>query len=182
MRLFLALRVCFRILFDRAFAQRVVDLSNGETSASATAAPPVAARPAEPVKPAKPARSDALNLLAALQREGRLVDFLMEPLDGYSDAQVGAAARDVHRNCAAVLRRMFALRPLTDQAEGSSMEVAEGFDAARIRLTGAVQGRGPFRGALRHHGWEAAQVTLPDWVGTAESQRVVAPLELEVRG
>lgn len=187
MRVVLAIRVFFRALFDRKFADGVRKLAadGGAPAASPASSSPASAaapRSAEPSKPVKPGRSDALNLLAALQREGRLVDFLMEPIDGYGDAQVGAAVRDVHRHCAAVVQRMFALKPLTEQAEGSSLEVAEGFDAARIRLTGAVQGRGPFRGALCHHGWEATQVALPEWVGTSESQRVVAPMELEVRG
>ena len=35
-------------------------------------------------------RHDALSLLAVLQREARLLDFLKEPVEGYSDAQVGA--------------------------------------------------------------------------------------------
>lgn len=181
MRLVLAFRAFLRTLFNRPFADRVADLMSAgpESAPKAPAAPAV--RPAEPQKPARPARNDALNLLAALQREGRLVDFLMEPIEGYSDAQIGAAARDVHRNCSAVLQRMFALRPLTEQAEGAAVEVATGFDASRVRLTGAVQGGGPFRGELRHHGWEAAQVALPEWVGSTESQRVVAPMELEIR-
>src|SRR5262245_52773100 len=34
-------------------------------------------------------REGALALLALLQREGRLVDFLREPLDGFSDADIG---------------------------------------------------------------------------------------------
>ncbi|NJL27802.1 MAG: DUF2760 domain-containing protein, partial [Thermoanaerobaculia bacterium] len=33
----------------------------------------------------------ALLLLATLQREARLIDFLMEPIDGYTDAKIGAA-------------------------------------------------------------------------------------------
>ena len=46
-------------------------------------------------------RDGALALLALLQREGRLVDFLREPLDGYGDADIGAAAR----TCTAAARR-----------------------------------------------------------------------------
>src|SRR5207253_6846543 len=36
----------------------------------------------------------AVQLLAILQREGRLLDFLQEDVDGYADAQIGAAVRD----------------------------------------------------------------------------------------
>ena len=61
-----------------------------------------------PLVPKPPARSEAITLLAALQREARFVDFIQESLAGYTDAQIGAAARDVHRDCGTVLKRMFA--------------------------------------------------------------------------
>src|SRR5579875_2269671 len=55
-------------------------------------------RPAAVTAPPAPARTPppetaALALLAALQEEGRLVDFLTEDIAPYSDAQVGAAVR-----------------------------------------------------------------------------------------
>lgn len=177
-RLILAFKAFFLILFKAGFADAVRRITAGETKPAAPSRPePV--RPAEQPKP-RPSRSDALNLLAALQREGRFVDFIKESLDGYGDAQIGAAARDVHRDCAAVVERMFALRPLTDQSEGSSLEVADGFDAARYRLTGNVSGKPPLRGTVRHHGWQATRCELPEWLGSADAQRVVAPIELEV--
>src|SRR5690242_19459542 len=58
---------------------------------------PAAAPPQKPLKEAH--RDGALAMLALLQREGRLIDFLREPLDGFSDGDIGAAARDVHRGC-----------------------------------------------------------------------------------
>jgi hypothetical protein len=183
-RIILAIRVFFRTLFQAQTAQAVAGLLSAEPTPAAAAAKPAPAAPPQAPKPApakpKPARSDALNLLAALQREARFVDFIREPIDGYSDAQIGAAVRDVHRDCGAVIERMFALRPLTDQAEGQPMEVGEGFDAARVRLSGNV-GKPPIRGTIRHHGWEASRTELPEWVGSAEAAKIVAPIELEVR-
>src|SRR5262245_5631107 len=44
--------------------------------------------PPKPV-PVKPS-CEPLRLLTILQREGRLVDFLLEDIDGYTDQQVGA--------------------------------------------------------------------------------------------
>jgi hypothetical protein len=152
-----------------------------------TSAPPrMPEPPARPVakKPpaAKPpARSDAITLLAALQREARFVDFIQEPLTGYTDAQIGAAARDVHRDCGAVLARMFALRPAVSDEEGKEVEVPAGFDSGRWRLTGNVTGEPPFRGRLVHPGWEATTCELPTWSGTAAAQRIVAPAEVELR-
>ena len=137
-------------------------------------------KPAAPKPPPKPARSEAVTLLAALQREARFVDFIKEPLDGYSDAQIGAAARDVHRDCGKVLDRLLAIRAIDSQEEGSTLEVPAGFDAGRYRLTGNVAGNPPFRGRLVHHGWEAGEVQLPEWSGTPQSARVIAPIEVEL--
>ena len=69
----------------------------------------MAPAPVRPVPAAPPAaepaprRSDAITLLAALQREARFVDLVQEPLGEYSDDQIGAAARDVLRDCREVL-------------------------------------------------------------------------------
>ena len=137
-------------------------------------------KPAPAKQPTKPVRSEAITLLATLQREARFVDFIKEPLDSYSDAQIGAAVRDVHRDCGKVLDRLFAIRSLVDQEEGSPIEVPTGFDAGRFRLTGNVTGDPPFRGRLAHHGWEATEVQLPGWSGTQLSARIVAPVEVEL--
>ena len=94
-------------------------------------------------KPRRVIRSDAVTLLDALQREARFVDFVQEPLADYSDAQIGAVARDVHRDCGRVLERLFALRPIEQREDGAEMEVPAGFDAGRYRLTGNVTGE-PF--------------------------------------
>ncbi len=141
------------------------------------AAKPAAAKPAAK----QAARSDAITLLAALQREARFVDFIQESLAGYSDAQIGAAARDVHRDCAAVLARMFALRPAVTEEEGKEVEVPAGFDASRWRLTGNVTGQPPFHGWLVHPGWEATVCELPTWSGSTEAVRIVAPAEVELK-
>jgi hypothetical protein len=178
-RLIVAVRALFRVLFDGAAAAEVERVLNGEPIALPAPAARVATLKAPPAKK-KPTRSDALTLLAALQREARLVDFLQEPLDGYADAQIGAAVRDVHRDARAAIRRMFDLQPLTDKAEGETIEVAAGADAMRFRLTGNVAGSPPFRGTIRHHGWQAAKCELPEWTGGSEGQPVVAPIEVEV--
>lgn len=181
MRLGFALRVFFRVLRDRDMAEQIARLIRGDTSSAfapagpALAEPPVAAT-AEPTS----ARSDALTLMAALQREARLVDFLKEDLSGYDDAQIGAAVRDIHRDAAAVLERLFALRPLRDQEEGTQVEIPVGFDPAQVKLTGQVTGSPPFRGTLAHPGWQATQCELPTWSGQGVNARVIAPAEVEV--
>ncbi|MBN1912022.1 MAG: DUF2760 domain-containing protein [Pirellulales bacterium] len=176
MRLLLALRAFFRVLFDGTTAGQVRGLLEG---------PPAEKPVPEPVtkKPATPQpspTSDALALLAALQREARLIDFIQESLDGYSDAQIGAAVRDVHRDCGKVLERMFALQPVLTEQEGAQVDVAEGFDANSYRLTGNVTGQPPYRGTMVHHGWKATRCDVPRRTGSSESARVIAPVEVEL--
>ena len=139
-RVWLAVVCWFRIVFNAEFAARVQRLQ----------------RPAEP-----------LQLLAILQREGRLIDFCEEDLAGFSDAQIGAAARTVHDGCRKALRSMITLEPVRTEAEGASVELPAGFDPRSVRLTGNVVGKPPFKGVLKHHGWRAAEV-------------VIAPAEVEL--
>jgi len=177
MRLFLAFRAFFLILFHREIAQRVaVALEQPEKIAEQ---PPSPAKSAPKPKPA-PTCSEAIMLLAALQREARFVDFIQEPLADYSDAQIGAAAREVHRDCGKVLDRVFQLKSVLAEPEGAVVDVPAGFDAGRFRITGNVAGQPPFRGRVVHHGWEAAACQLPAWSGTADAARVIAPAEIEL--
>ena len=175
-RILLAFRVFFWTLFNAAIAEQVARIFAGGISA-----PQPAPEPKQPPRPKPPARSEAITLLATLQREARFVDFIQEPLTGYTDAQIGAAARDVHRDCGVVLKRLFALRPAVEQEEGTETEVAAGFDPTRWRLTGNVAGEPPFRGRLVHPGWEATICQLPTWSGSAAAARIVAPAEVEVK-
>lgn len=182
MRLFQAFRVFFRVLSDGDFAKRVAQAeSSTGTGRPAPAAP--AASPAPAATPVKPAsrRSDALTLLAVFQREGRLVDFLQEPIESYTDAQIGAAVREVHKGCRQVLERMFAPAPAVPTAEGAPLKVEQGYDPGRIRLTGQVSGTAPWQGTVAHPGWEAKRCDLPEWTGTPAAERVIAPAEIEIR-
>ncbi len=119
----------------------------------------------------------AVQIMAILQQEGRLVDFLMEDISPYSDEQVGAAARDVHEKCRRAVKEVFGLKPVLPADEGSRVEVDDDFDPAKIRLIGKIQGNPPFRGVLRHAGWRCTRVELPSSVGKGG---VIAPAEVEV--
>jgi Domain of unknown function (DUF2760) len=176
-RIILAIRIFFLTLFKAAIAQQV-DKMLGGAQAAPSPAPSLPKQPPA-VKPIE--RSDAITLLATLQREARFVDFIQESLAGYNDAQIGAVARDVHRDSAAVIDRLFALKPAAPQEEGALVDVPAGFDAGRFRLTGNVNGEPPFHGRLVHPGWEAAKCELPTWTGSKESARVIAPAEVEIK-
>lgn len=170
--------LAWRVLTSGVFAAKITQLLEEPTKIAPPVAPPTPAKPAAPVKPL---RSDAVTLLATLQREGRLIDFLKEPIDSYSDAQVGAAVRDIHRDCSAVLERQFGLRPVLDQAEGSTVNLGGNSKAGRIKLTGRVGDGTPASGTLVHHGWRVSKNELPVWTGDADSASIVAPAEVEVR-
>ena len=149
--------------------------STAAVTAQPTAAPaPVAATK----KPATPVRNDAINLLATLQREARFVDIVKEPLTDYSDEQVGAAARDVLRDCGAVLDRLFKIEPIVSQEEGTHVEVPSDADSSQYQITGSSEAKA---GSLVHHGWQAKQCELPKWTGSKQASLIVSPAELEVK-
>lgn len=186
MHLIIALKAFFLVLFNGALARRVDEVlrRRHEALPEPPAQQRIETKPPptpKPPPPPKPLRSEAITLLAALQREGRFVDFLKEQITGYSDAQIGAVAREMHRECGKVVERMFAIKPLVEQAEGAALEVPEGFDAGRFRLAGNVAGNPPFRGTLLHHGWEATACELPSWTGSEAAARVIAPAEVEIK-
>jgi len=147
-----------------------------------------APKPATPIRPAPVAapaapvstRSDALTLLSVLQREARLIDFLKEEITAYDDAQIGAAVRDVHRDAAATLERLFALRPLMNEPEGSEIPLTSTPDTARIRLVGNLGATPPARGRLQHAGWQATKQDLPQFTGQPSNASIVAAAEVEI--
>jgi len=121
----------------------------------------------------------AVQMLALLQRDGRLVDFFAEDIAEYDDAQVGAAVRDMHESCRGTLNRYLTLQPVVAGEEGKPVTIEGGIDPATIKLIGNVTGKLPVRGVLRHHGWRAADLRLPD-LPAGGGRAVIAPAEVEV--
>jgi hypothetical protein len=134
--------------------------------------------------PAQPIATDtsdrAVQMLALMQREGRLIDFALEDLAAYSDAQIGAAARDVHAGCRRVLERYLTLEAILPGREGEAVTIGQDqqIDPAAFHLVGNVAGQPPFRGTLLHPGWRASRVQLPPLVMTGRT--IVAPAEIEL--
>jgi hypothetical protein len=143
-----------------------------------------AAEPARPA-PGRPqaSRADAeiVHFLAMLQEKGRLVDFLMDDINAYSDAQVGAAARVVHAGCKGVLQEHFEINPVRTEQEGSTVQVPVGYSADEYRLVGKIAGSAPFSGVLVHRGWKTGMVKLPQLLrDAADPLPAIAPAEVEV--
>ncbi|MFM0043407.1 DUF2760 domain-containing protein [Paraburkholderia sediminicola] len=182
-RISLAVSTFFSILGDGEFAGGVLRLRKGGAAAASavpTPAPAAAPAPAPQAPTLKEASPDAaLQLLGLLQRDARFIDFVEEDIKGYSDADIGAAARLVHDGCRATLREHFTIRPVRDEAEGSRVTLAEGFDASSIRLTGNVVGKAPFNGSISHRGWRVDEVRLPKLTGS-HNAKVIAPAEVEL--
>lgn len=121
-----------------------------------------------------------LRLLNLMQHSSRLIDFLKEDLSSYSDAQVGAAARKVHEDCAKCLEELVTLRPLMEENEGAKITVPQEYDTAKIKVVGNVKGQPPYTGILVHKGWKAHKQSLPKRVGESHPE-VICPAEIEVR-
>lgn len=208
-RLSLAFRCFFRLLFGRGLpaaaaeylpeSVRPAALPAPREEAKAEEAPAARGDGAAPAGKAEPAaaaprparatggggdlaahhRDGALALLALLQREGRLIDFLRESIESYDDSDIGAAVRDIHRGCKKVIDEHFALEAVMPGEEEARVVVPEGFDPGEVRLIGKIAGEPPFKGTLRHHGWRVTEVKLPTLTDGVD-RRVVAPAEVEV--
>ena len=191
MKLGIAVRAFFKVLFDQQIATQISDLlSNAmrndgseaqsiatQTSRSAPSqTPKLQPSKTQPPKPQPPTRDSALNVLAALQREARLVDLVNEDLGQYSDAQVGAAARPCLQQCSDVLHRLFDLQPIVDGSEGESVDVDENASPLRYQWIGEGTAAS---GKLIHHGWQAGKVELPKWSGEASDANVIAPAQVQ---
>jgi hypothetical protein len=120
-----------------------------------------------------------LFVLSVLQQDGRLIDFLQQDVTGFSDEEVGTAARVVHGGCRKALQRLVAVERVMKEEEGATVTVAPGFDPNRVRLTGNVTGQPPYKGSLKHHGWVASNLQLPALTESVD-YRVLAPAEVEL--
>jgi hypothetical protein len=187
-RLKFAIRTFFAILFRGQVPQDVAAAlmtTSRTASATAAAAAPVSAgvatagAPAPAMKAAMPRQdATATQMLALLQRDGRLIDFLMEDITSYADTQIGAAVRSVHAGCRLALERYVSLAPALDAQEGTRVTVDHSTDAARVKLIGNVSGEPPFTGVLHHRGWVVDRMELPPLA--AAGRQVIAPAEIEV--
>jgi len=168
-RLGLAWSSFFRALFSPAWAQHCL-------SAPAPSDPP----PRAPLPPkTAEAPTAALQLLGILQREGRLVDFAQQDVAGFSDAEIGAAARVVHEGVRRSLLRLGTWERIREEAEGTRITLEAGFDGRAHKLLGAVPNAPPYSGILRHPGWRVTRFELEECLDQ-DALRVIAPAEVEL--
>ena len=175
-RLWFAWVCFFRVLFDGTFAARVW-AAHGSPQLLAPVLEPT--QPPAPPGAVTPEPVRALQLLSLLQREGRFVDFLQQDIAKFPDADVGAAARVVHEGCRRALRTHATIEPVRSEDEGARVVLNEGFAADEVKLTGGVGGHPPYTGVLRHRGWRATRLELPQIMGGYDA-RILAPAEVEL--
>jgi len=175
-----AMRCFFAILFRGEIPHDVtLELAKTPAAVVRTTELPAASKNEVMEKDTSESYDRAVQMLALLQRDGRLVDFLAEDVAPYPDTQLGAAVRTVHESCRQVLERYVKLEPVITSEEDQPVTVPAGFDPASIKLVGNVTGKPPVRGLLRHRGWRATQVNLPS-LPEGAGRSVVAPAEIEI--
>ncbi len=181
-RVWFAYVAFFKILFDGLFAARVREVEQLPAGRAPLASLPEKTEAAPPpkVEPVVPNNDAALALLALFQREGRLIDFLEQDIAGFGDADIGAAVRVVHEGCRRALRTHVTIAPVRSEDEGARVTIAPG-DAApeQVTLTGNVGGKGPYTGTLRHRGWKATSLSLPE-AAPGHDAHLLAAAEVEL--
>lgn len=140
-----------------------------------------AVKPAPVVVPQNQAQAEILTLLGVFQEKGRFVDFLMEDVTPYNDAEVGLVARAVHQGCKAALDEHFHIEAISAEAEGAAITVPAGYPADEFRLVGNLSGQAPFSGKVVHRGWRTTSVKLPRVFNTGGHLPVIAPAQVEVQ-
>ncbi len=58
-----------------------------------------------------------------LQRHGRLLDFLLEDIQGATNEQIGAGVRELHKESQEALKEHLVLAPVLPGEEGDAVEV-----------------------------------------------------------
>ena len=177
-----AFRAFFSLLSSGTLPPDVSEALGREAAPSMAPAAPAPVQTPAPgpavIPPAGTPADGAVQLLALLQRDARLLDFLMEDLAGYGDAQVGAAVREVHAGARNALRQYLEIEPVLDGAE-DQLVTLPAVDPSEVKLVGRVAGQPPVRGTLRHRGWRSARVQLPG-LPPPGARQVIAPAEVEV--
>ena len=117
--------------------------------------------------------------IALLQAESRLVDFLLEDIQGASDKQIGQAVREIHKKAQAALKQHAVIEQVLGGNEGDTTTVPKGFDPSAVRVVGNVTGEPPFTGAINHPGWRVKELKLATPAEGAD-EFVLQPAEVQI--
>lgn len=193
MRLIIAVRAFFSALFTPGASDCIADALRlnkfaKQKGEQATSAPvkksPLSIAPREgslgttivDYSKVATSRSDALTLLAVMQKESRILDLIFDDLDGYSDEQIGGASRQVLRDLRDCLDSHVKIESLVDKQEGDVVQIPDTASPIRWKVIGDASAQS---GTLTHAGYVAKKVTLPEWTGTEENASIIAPAEVD---
>ena len=121
----------------------------------------------------------AYQILFMFQKEGRLLDFLMEDISGVDNEDLGGAIRPIHEGCKQILRDRLIIEPVLAQAEGETVQLGQTVDSNSFKLTGNVPVQGPYSGTLIHSGWRLKTCKMPELVSGWKGD-VIVPAEVEI--
>ena len=153
MGLRVAIRSFFLALFHTSISDKIELVLNGDqqkvkkigVDRQDTTVPDANLRSSSYLNQKSSGRSEALELLSALQRDARFIDFIKEDLASCDDTTVASVARMVHDRTAETLERFFSIRPLSERREGETIPIdkqdldeSTGKISVSARLTGAL--------------------------------------------
>jgi hypothetical protein len=189
MRIFQAIAVFFKVLFQARFAAKVRDLDEISRKAEAlqVTLEKDSARHKLEIEQLRSAPKEehgnfeegAYALLSLMQKEARFLDFVQENLQEIPDAQVGAVSKRIHKDLTKLFKQFLKVEPVFDSAENQKVSIEEGFEPAEIQLSGNVEKKPPLEGILRHKGWMVDSLNLPRRTSAART-KVLQPAQVEV--
>jgi hypothetical protein len=133
-----------------------------------------------PIIPPTPKPSgEPLQLLAILQAESKLIDFLLEDISAASDSQVGVGVREVHKLAQAALKKHLTIEPILPGEYEDRVTVPKGFNPSAIQVIGNVTGEPPFNGKLAYNGLRVKEIKLPTRP-EGQDPMILMPAEVEM--
>lgn len=189
MRIFKAISIFFRVLFNRELANKLDSLAQVERQQEQKLIAYEKEKADLLVEIQKLKSSDkktegsfeegACALLSLLQSESRFIDFVQESLEGLDDERVGSVSRQIQQELKKTFQRYLKLEPVFAAEEGKTVQVsADNFLPAQLRLSGNVDVQPPFSGTLLHKGWVLNQINLPK-KSRSDTWRILQPAEIE---
>ncbi|MBW7875888.1 MAG: DUF2760 domain-containing protein [Candidatus Cloacimonetes bacterium] len=186
MRIFSAIAIFFKVLFDSKYFYQVSSLSQNEAKIAeleenlnrlrlqnnlleSSAKAPVVEDDLLP---------GACALLSLMQREARFLDFTLEDISQLPDEQVGAVSRLVHGDLKKLIRQYMELKPVIDADEGQKVSLGQDRMPYEIQVASDRDVALPFTATLRHKGYRLVSINLPQ-KKHPEAVRVLMPAELD---
>lgn len=122
---------------------------------------------------------ELIRFLTLLQKEGRLLDFLMQDISSFDDRQISTAARYVHSHCSQLIKESFEIQAVHPSKEGSPITILD----ENLDQYSFIDSNKPLtEGILLHRGWKANKVALPPNDEPEKSiKRLITPAQVKTK-